>query len=136
MDPRPEYEGTGRVASIVVAAGDAAALRGFWALATGWTPVEGSGVPALRRGAAGPFLEFVDGAGAHEGKNRWHLDVRPTRDGAGRDGAGRDGAGRDAVLTTLLAAGAAPVDIGQRGVTWDVLADPEGNEFCVLAGPL
>jgi len=126
LEPRPEYEGTGRVAAVVLGAVDAGALSRFWAGASGWDPVPGPGaVPALRRGPTGPFLEFVAGAGPHRGKNRWHLDLRPTRDGAGRDAA----------LRELLAAGAQPADVGQRGVGWDVLADPEGNEFCLLAGP-
>jgi len=124
LEPRPEYEGTGRVAAVVLGAEDAPALAGFWAAASGWDPVPGSGaVPALRRGTTGPCLEFVAGAGPHREKNRWHLDVRP---------AGGD---RDAALRALLRAGARPVDVGQRGVAWDVLADPEGNEFCLLPGP-
>jgi hypothetical protein len=36
------------------------------------------------------------------------------------------------MIDELLAAGARRVDIGQGDVSWDVLADPEGNEFCVL----
>ena len=40
---------------------------------------------------------------------------------------------RDAELERLLAHGATPVDVGQGAdATWDVLADPEGNEFCIL----
>lgn len=35
-------------------------------------------------------------------------------------------------MRRLLALGASHVDIGQRDVGWEVLADPEGNEFCVL----
>ena len=37
-----------------------------------------------------------------------------------------------AAVERLRAAGARPVDVGQRGVPWVVLADPEGNELCVL----
>ena len=125
LEPRPEYEGTRRVAAVVLAALDAPALGRFWAGASGWDPVRGSGpVPALRHGGSGPFLEFVAGAGPHRVKNRWHLDLR----------ARRGGPGRDAVVRDLLTAGARRTDVGQRGVTWDVLADPEGNEFCLLAG--
>jgi hypothetical protein len=55
------------------------------------------------------------------GKLPLHLDVNPTD---------RD---QDAELERLLAAGARKVDIGQTGAeTWHVLADPEGNEFCLL----
>jgi hypothetical protein len=35
------------------------------------------------------------------------------------------------VLSRLLALGATPVDVGQDHVSWHVLADPEGNEFCL-----
>ena len=54
-------------------------------------------------------------------KNRIHLDVNATD----RDQA--------AELERLLALGARPVDVGQSGEeSWHVLADPEGNEFCLL----
>lgn len=53
-------------------------------------------------------------------KLRMHLDVNATD----RDQA--------AELERLLALGATEVDIGQSGVRWHVLADPEGNEFCLL----
>ncbi|MFG3043191.1 VOC family protein [Streptomyces sp. NPDC048330] len=52
-------------------------------------------------------------------KNRLHLDL-----------AG--GPDWEAEVARLLALGATRVDIGQGDVPWDVLADPEGNEFCVL----
>ena len=55
------------------------------------------------------------------GKLRLHIDVNPTD---------RD---QDAELERLLAAGAKLVDIGQPAeASWRVLADPEGNEFCLL----
>ena len=55
------------------------------------------------------------------GKSRLHIDVNPTD---------RD---QDAELERLLAAGAELVDIGQPAdASWHVLADPEGNEFCLL----
>ncbi|PRY46927.1 VOC family protein [Umezawaea tangerina] len=53
-------------------------------------------------------------------KLRMHVDVNSTD----RDQA--------AELERLLALGAKRVDIGQGGVRWIVLADPEGNEFCLL----
>ena len=55
-------------------------------------------------------------------KNRVHLDVAPF---AGDDQA--------AEVAALLAAGAAPADVGQGQVPWTVLADPEGSEFCVVS---
>ena len=54
-------------------------------------------------------------------KNRFHLDLRPDDQGA--------------EVARLLALGARRVDVGQGDVSWVVLADPEGNEFCVLAPP-
>ncbi len=53
---------------------------------------------------------------------RWlHIDVNATD---------RD---QEAELDRLLAAGARRADIGQTGnESWHVLADPEGNEFCLL----
>jgi hypothetical protein len=74
--------------------------------------------------AIGPGLVFV---GVPEGKavkNRLHLELAPylTDD-------------RAALIESLLARGASRVDVGQdeAKVSWTVLADPEGNEFCVLS---
>ena len=54
-------------------------------------------------------------------KNRLHLDLTP------------NSADRDAEIERLVALGARRVDIGQTGrESWTVLADPEGNEFCLL----
>jgi hypothetical protein len=56
-------------------------------------------------------------------KNRLHLDVNPTD---------RE---QDEEVRRLLDLGARYADVGQTGdESWVVLADPEGNEFCVLAG--
>ena len=51
-------------------------------------------------------------------KNRLHLDLIPDD--------------RDAEVARLEALGATRVDIGQKDVSWVVMADPEGNEFCIL----
>ncbi|WP_034621798.1 VOC family protein [Cellulomonas sp. URHE0023] len=56
-------------------------------------------------------------------KNRLHIDLRPP-----------NGSSQAAELERLLSLGARPIDIGQGDVTWHVLADPEGNEFCLLKG--
>ncbi|WP_369055260.1 VOC family protein [Kineococcus terrestris] len=126
LDPRPEYDGSGRVAALVAEARDPHSLAAFWRAASGWEPVRTSDdVVALRRGDTGPHLELVRSPHPHAGKNRWHLDLRPVR-----------AAGRDAALRELLARGARHADVGQGQVAWDVLADPEGNEFCLLAGPV
>ncbi|HEX6347746.1 VOC family protein [Umezawaea sp.] len=65
-------------------------------------------------------LVLSRGADRRRQKLPLHLDVNATD----RDQA--------AELERLLALGAKQVDIGQSGVSWHVLADPEGNEFCLL----
>jgi hypothetical protein len=69
----------------------------------------------------GPYLELQPSSDAKAVKNRIHLDVAP---GPGEDHA--------AAVKVLIEAGAVPADVGQRNASWTVLADPEGNEFCVL----
>ena len=54
-------------------------------------------------------------------KNRLHLDI-----------AAAVGGNQRTEVDRLMALGAQPVDIGQGDVTWVVMADPDGNEFCVL----
>jgi predicted enzyme related to lactoylglutathione lyase len=65
---------------------------------------------------------FMPGSAARKTtKNRLHLDLTPGPDG------------RDAEVDRIVALGARRVDIGQTGTeSWTVLADPEGNEFCIL----
>jgi len=74
--------------------------------------------------SVGPGLIFVRVPEGKTAKNRLHLDLAPhiTDD-------------RDALIESLLARGATRVDVGQDEsmVSWSVLADPEGNEFCVLS---
>ena len=72
----------------------------------------------------GPALVFVPVADGKTTKNRLHLDLAPhiTDD-------------RAALIDSLLAVGATRVNVGQdeSKASWTVLADPEGNEFCVLS---
>ncbi|MDO5698046.1 MAG: VOC family protein [Dermatophilus congolensis] len=72
----------------------------------------------------GPALVFVPVPEGKEVKNRLHIDLAPH--------IGQD---REAEIDRLLAMGATKVNVGQneKDVTWIVLADPEGNEFCVLS---
>ena len=53
-------------------------------------------------------------------KNRLHIDVNPV------------GCDRDEEVERLIGLGARRTDIGQGEQTWVVMADPEGNEFCIL----
>jgi hypothetical protein len=65
---------------------------------------------------------FIEVPEPKQGKNRIHFDLRPTE------------GGREAELERLVDLGAKPID-DQRlpdGRGWMVLADPEGNEFCIL----
>ena len=72
----------------------------------------------------GPALVFVPVPEGKTIKNRLHIDLAPhiTDD-------------RNALIDSLLALGAARVNVGQQEseTSWTVLADPEGNEFCVLS---
>ena len=68
-----------------------------------------------------PALVFVPVDDPKTTKNRVHLDLASDSSDHQAD-----------IVARLVAAGAAPVDVGQSDVPWVVLADPEGNEFCVL----
>ncbi len=71
----------------------------------------------------GPGLVFVPVPEGKTVKNRLHLDLAP-----------HTSQDRDAEIERLLALGATRTDVGQSPeATWTVLADPEGNEFCVLS---
>jgi hypothetical protein len=75
------------------------------------------------RGPVPPTLTFAHVPEVKTVKNRVHLDVSPTD---------RE---QDDEVRRLLGLGARHADVGQTGdESWVVLADPEGNEFCVLSG--
>jgi hypothetical protein len=124
LDARDRYLGSNGVAAVVVDAHDPRALAAFWAEATGRTVAQSDDGMVTLRHPQGvlPDLEFLRTEDPRLGKNRLHLDVAP--------GIHDD---RDAEVARLVALGATPTDVGQGpDVTWVVLADPEGNEFCVL----
>ncbi|MEU7931781.1 VOC family protein [Micromonospora echinofusca] len=123
LDPRPLYRDTGPIAAVVVDCADPRAMAGFWGEATDWTPREVTDHHAVLRSAkgVGPYLRFVRTSDAKTVWNRVHLDIRPY--------PGDDLAAEAARLRTL---GATVIDLGQDDVPWTVLADPEGNEFCLL----
>jgi predicted enzyme related to lactoylglutathione lyase len=125
LEPRAVYRDTGPVAAVVIDSADPAALAGFWELASGWARVRSNdSLVAFRSpSGVGPYIELEKVAGAKTVKNRMHLDVAPYKD---EDQA--------AAVKDLRQAGAVPADVGQGDdVSWVVLADPEGNEFCVLS---
>jgi catechol 2,3-dioxygenase-like lactoylglutathione lyase family enzyme len=125
LDPRPVYRDTGAVAAVVVDCIDPVPQARFWAQAAGSELVDsGAEFASLRSPAGvGPYLEFVRVPNAKTVKNRVHLDIRPY-----------PGDDQLAEVKRLADIGAVPADVGQGGeVPWVVLADPEGNEFCVLS---
>jgi hypothetical protein len=106
---------------VVVDAADPVVLGRWWAEALGWVVVNDDPDEFEIRPAADrlPGLLFGHTDEAKAGKNRLHLDFRPDD--------------QDAEVARLLGLGARRADIGQGQQSWVVLADPEGNEFCVLA---
>lgn len=95
-------------------------LGQWWQAALGWVTVNEDPEEFEIRPAPDrlPGLLFVSVPEAKSIKNRLHLDFRPDD--------------RDVEVARLLALGATRVDVGQGDQSWVVLADPEGNEFCVL----
>ncbi|MFI6779665.1 VOC family protein [Micromonospora sp. NPDC050276] len=100
----------------------------FWSAALGYEVEQGDDGSAKLwpPGQSSPTAPTVwlQGSGTPKrGKNRLHLDL--VADGAPQ-----------AEVRRLLSLGARPVDVGQTGTErFTVLADPEGNEFCVLDAP-
>jgi predicted enzyme related to lactoylglutathione lyase len=112
---------------IVIDAHDLPGLARFWTQVLGWSVLS----EREREIVIGPhehaetgicFMPVTDDKTV---KNRVHLDLNPGADAAPAD--------RAREIERILGLGARRVDIGQRGdESWTVLADPEGNEFCVL----
>jgi predicted enzyme related to lactoylglutathione lyase len=125
LEPRDVYRDTGPVAAVVMDSPDPVALAGFWELASGWVRSRSKDdVPVAFRSpqGVGPYFELLQVPEAKTVKNRVHIDVAPDK---GEDQA--------AAVRQLQEAGAVLADVGQgAGVSWVVLADPDGNEFCVL----
>ncbi|HEY1001811.1 MAG TPA: VOC family protein [Streptosporangiaceae bacterium] len=116
-----------RISELVLNCRDPSRLAVFWCEVLGYAefareadsieigPV-GTGFGGLQ-----PTIVFQAHAAPTPGLLRLHFDVSPV------------GGDQDAELARLLAAGARPADVGQCGDEgWHVLADPEGNEFCLL----
>lgn len=116
------------VSNVCLDAVDPARLATFWTQALGWAQEaadDGSEIwleapsDAAAASATVTGLLLLRVPEAHSAKNRLHLDLRPDD--------------QEAEVARLEALGATRVDIGQGpDVTWVVMCDPEGNEFCVL----
>ena len=112
-----------RLHHIVIDTHDLPGLARFWTQALGWRVLsERDQEIVIGPDVTAPVgICFMPVAGEKTVKNRVHLDLTTSA------------ADRDAEIGRLLALGARRVDIGQTGQeSWTVLADPEGNEFCVV----
>jgi catechol 2,3-dioxygenase-like lactoylglutathione lyase family enzyme len=127
-----------RLTEIVVDCRDPVARAAFWAAALGYHVVRSEEgqveivawqreppdlAEQVRHAPGVPTPVLVPVPEAKTVKNRLHLDLRPV------------GLSHAAEVERLIGLGARRADIGQGEVPWVVLADPEGNELCVL-GPL
>lgn len=122
LDDRPLLGDTGPIAALPLDVADPEASAAFWLAASGWQRGEGYAPVTLRHPSGrGPALELCPEVEPRRGKARMHLDVRPDD---GDDGA--------AVVDRLLALGGSRVQHDWGPLSWTVLADPSGNEVCVL----
>ena len=117
---------TSHIRHITVDSADPWAQAGFWSQVVGYPVAEGDEpgddeVLIVAPDGAGPGMLFIAVPEGRSGKNRWHLDVQP---------ADRT---RDEEVERLLGLGATLAHDRRNGPDrgWAVLADPEGNLFCV-----
>jgi hypothetical protein len=121
------FESPIRIQCVVIDCAEPHELARFWAAALGWRVTFSSDAECALEPPEGspetdvsPDLVFLRVPDQKLVKNRLHLDLRPDD--------------QDAQVERLLGLGATRAEIGQTGdEPWVVLADPEGNEFCVLA---
>ncbi|MGW2303425.1 VOC family protein [Streptomyces sp. NPDC001809] len=117
-----------RISELVIDCADPEALAVFWSEVLGYVELGRDDDGGIEIGPAGagfggpqPTLILSPSSDPRRGKLPLHIDVNPTD---------RD---HEAEWERLLALGARPADVGQSGTeSWKVLADPEGNEFCLL----
>jgi hypothetical protein len=107
---------------LIVDCTDPQRLAEFWSAVLGWQPTGryAPGVELSDPAGSSPSLVFIPVPESKTIKNRLHLDVNPV------------GCDQQQEVERLLSLGARRVDVGQGEKSWVVLADPEGNEFCVL----
>ena len=108
------------VYSVTIDCADPKGLASFWEQVLDYkrTHDEDDEVVIEPREGRGDALLFLKVPDDKKVKNRIHLDLKPTDQAA--------------EVERVKGLGATEVDIGQGDVTWVVLADPEGNEFCIL----
>lgn len=114
---------TSRIAALAIDAIDPRLVAGFWCAVLDWKVVEeDAGIISIApKDGAWPTIDIVPVPESKTLKNRLHLDLRA------------DGVTTERELERLISLGASRVDVGQgQDVSWVVLGDPEGNEFCLL----
>lgn len=110
-----------RITAIAIDCADPELLASFWTAVLGWQVTDRDDDGVSIGAPAAPFgIDFFKVPEPKRNKNRLHLDLNATD---------RE---QDDELRRLLDLGATPADVGQGEVSWYVLADPEGNEFCLL----
>ncbi len=122
LEPENNFvDRTGRLGSLTC--DGSVAVGHFWSSVLGWPLVwDRDDETAIRSPeGTGPFITFGPPVVPKRTKNRLHIDV-----------AGYAGDDQGAEVQRIESLGARRVDIGQGDVPWIVLADPDGNEFCVL----
>jgi hypothetical protein len=115
-----------RIQCVCVDTAGPARLAAFWQAALGWRQTFGEDDEVVLEPPQGspedgvaPDLLFLRVPEEKAGKNRLHIDLRP--------------GDQAAEVTRLEGLGATRADVGQgTDVSWVVMADPDGNEFCVL----
>jgi predicted enzyme related to lactoylglutathione lyase len=109
-----------RWTELVIDANDPKKLAGFWSRVLDYPITEQSERLAEIKGQAGTAIVFVQVPGPKAVKDRILINVNATDRNQMEE------------VARIKELGATEVDVGQQDVTWVVLADPEGNEFCVL----
>ena len=124
---------TSKFTELAIDCADPGGLARFWCSVLGYeVQNEEDGVITIgsplvpegkdRLGPVPPTLTFARVPEGKTIKNRLHMDLNPTD------------TDQEAEVRRVLALGARPADVGQTGdESWVTLADPEGNEFCILA---
>ncbi len=115
---------TSRTAAIAIDAVRPQVVAEFWCAALGWEVVDADaeGISIAAADGTWPTIDVLAVPETKNVKNRLHLDLRA------------DGCSTAEELQRLIELGARRVDVGQGPeVSWVVLADPEGNEFCLLS---
>lgn len=108
---------------VVVDCRDPELVAAFWSDVLGYPYQADGGFAWLEVPAGALTVAFQQVSEEKRSKNRWHPDLTP------------GDASQEDELDRLLSIGASRIDVGQsEDVSWIVLADPEGNEFCLLAG--